>query len=175
MKTLNPLMLCTMIAMVLASCEEEPSNPGSGFLESPKVKEIQIRAGLNSKSFVIENGYMLEICGECNCNRGCKPRVNISGVIDLDTTDNSFNITDGKFELTVENQQGSVDVLSGEIQENHGFHSHNSFKISGYINVVYGTGCLYANDGELNFIIVGTIGKADTQSVYKIDISGLIS
>jgi hypothetical protein len=164
-----------MIMMVLASCEEEPSNPGSGFLENQKVKEIQIRARLYSEPLVIENGHMFEICGECYCNRGCKPSVNISGAIDLDTTDNSFKITDGKFELIVENQRGSTDVLSGEIQESHGSHNGILFRISGCIKVGCGTGCLYANDGELNFTIEGFIGKADAEPVYKIDISGHIS
>ena len=175
MKTLNLLMLGTMIMMVLASCEKEPSNQGPVYLADQHVKGIQIRAGLYGESLVIENGYKLEICGECVCNRGSKPCVNISGVIDPDLSDNSFKIIDGKFELTVENQLGSTDILDGEIQENHGSLTGNLFKIKGSIKVGCGTGCLYTNDDELNFTIEGTIGKAGAQSAYRIDISGPIS
>jgi hypothetical protein len=175
MKTLNLLMLCTMIIMVSASCVKEDPYQGPIYLANQHVKEIQVRAELYGKSLVIENGYMLEICGECFCNRGCKSSVYISGAIDLDTIDKSFKIIDGKFELTVENKLGLTDILDGEIQENHGSLTGNLFKITGSIKVGCGTGCLYANDDELNFIIEGTIGKAGAQSTYKIDISGPIS
>ena len=75
----------------------------------------------------------------------------------------------------MENQLGSIDILDGKIEENFGFQIGNLFEISGYIKGLCGTGCLYTNDGVLNFIIEGTIGKEDAPSEYKINISGLIS
>jgi hypothetical protein len=168
MKTQNLLVLSAIIVMVLASCEKESSGvPGP---ESRMPAEIEITAELPANSAAFENGTLFELCGDCYCNRASNTCVNFQGVIERRGNDNSLELTDGKFELSVHDRNSN---LIGEVVESQGYVYDDHLQIFGYIKVTSGTGCLEANGGGMWFLIEGPVEDGKTQmSKYTLEMSG---
>jgi hypothetical protein len=168
MKTQILLVLCTITVMVLASCEKESSGVTGPEIRTPA--EIEISAELQDNPSSFENGTLFELCGDCYCNRASNTCVNFQGVIEQQTIENSIELSDGKFELTVHDQNSN---LIGEVAESQGYVYDDHFQIFGYIKVTCGTGCLEANGGGMWFLIEGHAEDGDTQiSKYTLQMSG---
>lgn len=170
MKTLNFLALVTVTVMVVASCESEPVNPGTA---ERTPAGIEISGELSGNSSEFDNGDLFELSGDCYCNRGSGSAASFLGTLDLNPNTNTFELSDGSFELAVQDKVGNLD---GEIGGTLGYIQDGNLHVTGYINVTCGTGCLKANGGFIYFLIEGPVGDGTTQpSAYSLEMSGYLN